>query len=81
MPAKFDINMIVILADISSVLCSGRTVMTLQLLKDLDHSDKSFENNEINLGKDFALLCLNMDQWEAGCSLETVFSHLFLVKE
>jgi len=55
--------------------------MTLQLLKDLDHSDKSFENNEINLGKDFALLCLNMDQWEAGCSLETVFSHLFLVKE
>lgn len=47
-----------LLAKIFSVLCTGRTVTDSSiLLKGLDHSDKSVENNEIGLGKNCTLMC------------------------
>lgn len=47
-----------LLAKIFSVLCTGRTVTDSSfLLKGLDHSDKSVENNAVGLGKNCALTC------------------------
>lgn len=68
-----------LLAKIFSVLCTGRTVTDPSiLLKGLDHSDESVENNEIGLGKNCALMC-NSGKLDVSQRLPT-FSHLFLAK-
>lgn len=69
-----------LLAKIFSVLCTGRTVTDSSiLLKGLDHSDKSVENNEIGLGKNCTLMS-NSGKLDVSQRLPT-FSHLFLVQK
>lgn len=51
----------IILAKISSELCTGKAVTNSSIfLKDLDHSERSVENNEIDLGKNCVLM------WNGG---------------